>query len=246
MIARTLVFAVGGLGVAACAFALFGHPRLVRLSAYSTSLAGRSRSQRHNAELALGRLVGAIVPPGEEFSFNGRVGSFSRDRGYRRAPVSYNGQLIDSWGGGVCQTSTTLYNAALLSGMEIVERSRHRFAPSYVPPGLDAAVAFSSIDLKFRNPHPFAVRVFGQIAGDRLTIGIEGARELREKPRILEEVREPVESATYSIGRPSNRARVRNTGKNGFQVKVYRLIGDRRELISSDSYPAMGRVIEYR
>lgn len=226
--------------------AVLSQPGEVCLAAYTTSLAGRNSSQRHNSYLALRKLVGVTVEPGKTFSFNKVVGTFSRDQGYRKAPVSYNGQLIDSWGGGVCQTSTTLYNAALLSGMKIVERSRHRFAPGYVPPGRDAAVAYTSIDLKFTNPHPYPVRILGQMRGDRLTLGIYGPEGLKEKPRIVEVVREPHNPATYTLGEVGPRARLRNSGKAGFQVLVYRLSGDTRELISSDSYPAMGRVIDYR
>lgn len=243
---KSALLAVVALLASAFAVALLARPAEVCLGGYTTSLAARSKSQRHNSELALEKLVGAIIQPGQTFSFNKYVGTFSQDEGYRRAPVSYNGQLIDSWGGGVCQTSTTLYNAALLSGMEIVERNRHRFAPSYIPPGRDAAVAFSSIDLKFRNPHSYAVRILGGIEGNRLTIGIYGPQRLKEKPRIVEVVRDPLTPDTYSIGEESPRARVRNTGKEGFQVQVYRLVGNTRELISNDSYPSMGRVLEYR
>lgn len=240
-IAGILVLITAGLAVA-----LLSHPGEVCIGGYTTSLAARSRSQRHNSELALNKLIGVVIQPGETFSFNKCVGSFSRDLGYRRAPVSYNGQLIDSWGGGVCQTSTTLYNAALLSGMDIVERNRHRFAPSYIPPGRDAAVAFSSIDLKFRNPHAYPVRILGSMDGERLTLGIYGPEKLKERPRIVEIVKDPLYPTTYAIGEESRRARIRNTGKEGFQVAVYRLVGDSRELISSDSYPSMSRVVEYK
>lgn len=241
-------FAIVLLGVATVGgtLAVLAQPGEVCLAAYTTSLGGRNSAQRHNSYLALQGVIGRTIQPGETFSFNKSVGSFSRDQGYRKAPVSYNGQLIDSWGGGVCQTSTTLYNAALLSGMKVVERSRHRFAPGYVPPGRDAAVAYSSIDLKFKNPYSFPVRILGQMKGDRLTLGIYGPRRLKEKPRIVEVVREPQLPVTYTIGEEGPRARLRNSGKAGFQVTVYRVRGDSRELISTDSYPAMGRVIDYR
>lgn len=243
---KSIALSILALLVAGLAVAMLAQPAQICIGGYTTSLAGRNRSQRHNSELALNKLIGAVIKPGQTFSFNKCVGSFSRDAGYRRAPVSYNGQLIDSWGGGVCQTSTTLYNAALLSGMEIVERSKHRFAPSYIPPGRDAAVAFSAIDLKFKNPYPYPVRILGQIEGDRLTVGIYGPNKLKERPRIVEIVRDPLRPSTYTIGEEGPRARVRNTGKMGFQVAVWRLRGDSRELISSDSYPSMDRVVEYR
>lgn len=225
--------------------ALKAVPGDVTMAAYSTSLAERSFGQRHNARLALSRLVGAKIGPGEEFSFNKRVGTFSKDAGYRKAPVSYNGQLIDDWGGGVCQTSTTLYNAALVAGMEIVERNRHRFQPSYVPPGRDAAVAFSNIDLRFRNPYSYPVRIEGEVQGSRLVIRFVGPKHEKnpEVYSVVDELRTPI---TFRVGDEEGRRRVRNTGKEGFDVAVYRVTGNRKELISRDEYPAMNRVIEVK
>ncbi len=214
------------------------------LASYHTSLDGRSASQRHNADLAVRKLDGAIVPPHAVFSFNERVGSFSRDAGYRRAPVSYNGQLIDAWGGGVCQTSTTLYNTALLSGMKIVERSRHHFAPSYVPVGLDAAVAYSNIDLKFENPFDYPIQIRARLDDRRLTVSISGEKALAVRPRIVQELDNKVDVVSYRVGRGGPSSRMRNSGKSGYDVMVFRITGGSRELISSDHYPAMARVIE--
>ena len=213
---------------------------------YTTMLTGRSRSQRHNALLAIKHLSGAIVQPGEVFSFNARVGTCSRDAGYRKAPVSYNGQLIDSWGGGVCQVSTTLYNAALLSGMEIVERNRHRFAPGYVLPGRDAAVAFSTIDLRFRNPHSVPVRIEAAIQGDRLTASIFGEVRLAARPQIVQDIRQVRDPLTFELYGSGRAGRVRNSGKFGCEVVTYRVVGAKRELISEDDYPAMNRIVEHR
>lgn len=241
---KLVPIAAVGLALAGGAAALMTAPREVVVGAYSTSVAGRSESQRHNARLALARLDGAVVAPGGMFSFNQRVGTFSRDRGYRKAPVSYNGQLIDDWGGGVCQTSTTLYNAALLAGMRILERHRHQFAPSYVPPGRDAAVAFSNIDLRFRNPLPYPVRIVGRLEGSRVIVSLLGARSLDVRPEVVSEVREVRPPETYVLGGLNGRRRVRNTGKAGCEVSVVRITGNRRELISHDSYPAMNRVVE--
>ncbi len=203
----------------------------------------RTGSQRHNARLALDKLNGAVIGPGEAFSFNQRVGSFSRDEGFFKAPVSYNGQLIDDWGGGVCQTSTTLYNAALLAGMVILERNHHAFAPSYVPPGRDAAVAFSSIDLRFFNPNPFPVRIEGKIDANRLVVEIVGATLPSPRPQVVSEVQSTQDPQTFALG-SGHRKRLRNSGKEGCDVTVYRIVGNKRELVSQDSYPAMNRVIE--
>ncbi len=221
-------------------------PRDKTLASYGTSLEGRSHSQRHNSLLALNRLQGAEIRPGGEFSFNRRVGTFSQDQGYRRAPVSYNGQLISDWGGGVCQTSTTLYNAALMAGLKIVERHRHRFAPGYVQPGRDAAVAYSNIDLKFQNPYPFAVRIQGSQEGDMLVISVIGPKGIPVKPQVVSEIRQTQDYQTFRIGKQSGQSRVRNSGKEGCEVAVYRVMGEERELISLDTYPAMNRVVQYQ
>lgn len=221
-------------------------PNEVVIARYATSLDGRNRAQRHNADLALDRLNGAVIKPGETFSFNARVGTFSRDQGYRKAPVSYNGQLVDSWGGGVCQTSTTLYNSALLSGMMIVERNRHRFAPSYVPPGRDAAVAFNTIDLKFRNPYDFPVRIHAVDRGDRIEIEMLGAHALKDQPRVVSQLADIHAPTEFLIGNDDVYGRLRNSGKPGYEVNVFRFVGRRSELISSDNYPAMNRIVQMR
>jgi vancomycin resistance protein VanW len=214
------------------------------LATYGTPLEGRMKSQRHNAELCLRRLDGAVIAPGESFSFNKTVGTWSRDRGYRKAPVSYNGQLVNSWGGGVCQTSTTLYNAALLGGMTVLERHPHRFAPGYVPAGRDAAVAFDRIDLRFANPYDFPVRIEGRIENGRLVVRLLG--EGKPTPvSLVQEVRQKREPRQVRIVGGTN-GRVRNSGKPGYEVLVWRRIGDHRELVSTDDYPAMHRIVEYR
>ncbi len=236
------LIAVGLVGAVFGSVASWPTDRIV--SAYATPLSGRTVAQRHNAELALKRLVGATIAPDAEFSFNDRVGTYSRDRGYRRAPVSYDGQLVKDWGGGVCQASTTLYNAALLAGMKITERNPHHFAPSYVEPGRDAAVAYSSVDLKFKNPYGFPVRIEGLVAGNNLQIEIHAEHDLPIKPQVISEVREVRAPRTYQLASGNPHHSVRTTGKYGCEVSVIRITGDKQERISHDVYPVMNRVTD--
>lgn len=212
------------------------------LGVFRTTFDGRLSDQRHNACLAAQKLDGLVVGPGQILSFNDRVGSWSRDQGYRKAPVSFSGTLINSWGGGVCQTSTTLYNAGLLAGLELVERHSHQFAANYVPPGRDAAVAFSNIDLKFRNPYSYPVKVLTYTDNGVLEVKIVGRGETPHVT-IQQKLLDSREPSLVRLGRGSQ-IRVRNPGKAGYEVQTFRTVGSVRELLSQDSYPAMNRVVQ--
>lgn len=241
---------LGGVGLAAVAFVAtlaMTPPERVVLASYATPLEGRLTTQRLNAELALDKINGAVVAPGETFSFNETVGTWSRSEGYRKAPVSFNGQLIWTWGGGVCQTSTTLYNALLLAGLELVERHRHRFAPGYVPAGRDAAVAYSNIDLKFRNSYPWPVTIRAAVEGGKLVCRVEG-KEVPDAPiTIVQTVHDVRTPETYLDNRGGDGGRVLNPGKPGYSVSTYRVTraggSEARELLSRDTYPVMNRVV---
>jgi vancomycin resistance protein VanW len=243
--AQTLTL-LGSLALAgAGTFALLKVPKEQCLASFSTNVENRSRNQRHNAFLSAQELDGAVIAPGDTFSFNKRIGSFSKDSGYRKAPVSYNGQLINSFGGGVCQTSTTAYNAALRAGMVIVERNRHRYVPNYVAPGLDAAVAYYTIDLKLKNPYAFPVKIKAGIENDRLMVGFYGAG----KPKVCRidtQVRQVRQPGLFEIGDRRAAGRMRNTGKPGYFVQVFRVVDGKRELVSSDNYPVMEMVVDRR
>lgn len=232
---------VAGLG----AFGLSsGHGVGRVVGEYATRIELRNSAQRHNAVLAAKRLDGAVVQPGEVFSFNSRVDGWSQDRGYRKAPVSYGGMLVDAFGGGVCQASTTLYNAALLSGMEIVERHSHYHAPDYVPPGRDAAVAYPNIDLQFKNPYDRAVTVRAEAVGSTLKTWIEGPVEPVDVT-VWTDVKRAVQPSEFSFGE-GHRVRVRNPGKPGYEVVAYRTTAGQTETLSHDNYPVMERVLERR
>lgn len=235
--------ALGILGATAALGSL--SPQESCVGGYTTSLVGRTTDQRHNAALSARALDGARILPGEVFSFNERVGTFSRDAGYRKAPVSYNGTLIDSWGGGVCQTSTTFYNAVLLAGLPIVERNRHRFWPGYVAPGRDAAVAFGRIDLKITNDFGSPVRVESKVEGDSLVVRLYSKSRRSGVVEIQSDFRHVNGARSYRIGEGA-RAHIRNKGKDGVEVATWRVMNGERSLLSVDHYPPMHRVTEFR
>jgi len=244
---RRAALAVGALACLALITLLLGLPQLPpkesAIAAFSTGLGGRAHSQVHNLRLALASLDGEVIAPGEEFSFDRAVGPWTVDRGYRRAPVSYSGEMVLDWGGGVCQASTTLYNAALLAGLPIIERHRHQWPTTYVPPGQDAAVAYPNIDLRFRNTLNSPIHIWARIIGESAIVRL-CSRERLPRVRIEREILAMAPPATVTHFGPGPRRTTR--GQPGCEVAVYRSFlsgAQRRELVSRDNYPAQNRLI---
>ncbi|MFH0887391.1 MAG: VanW family protein [bacterium] len=211
-----------------CLILLFGsiywlesnNPTKDELGGYSTTLSGRSDEQIININLAAQALDKIFIAPGEVFSFNERVGPYTVAKGYRDAPQIYYGKLIKSIGGGICQVSSTLYNAALLSNMKIVERKPHNTYVKSVPPGRDASVALSQTyeaDLKFRNTSNAPVKIVTDTSNKRLNIRIMGTRFDTEKVDIATESPDPSSVNVYRI--------ITKTGGQKL-----------RELVSKDKY----------
>ena len=220
------------------------------LGGYVTTLQGRTRGQRMNAVRAARAIDGAVIAPGHTWSFNRTVGSWTPDRGYVLAPVSYNGELVVDWGGGVCQTSTTVYNAALLAGLEIVERHRHTWSPGYVPPGRDAAVAQYATDLRLRNPYASPVTLRARLVGDNLGVEMLGPGAGPMAALHAEALRATAPHEVLAVDQrlAAGQRRVAVHGRPGAQVIVTRtyLHGPKtgqHELVSEDTYPAMNRLV---
>jgi vancomycin resistance protein YoaR len=174
-------------------------------------------------ELAAQHIDGTILAPGETFSYNDTVGPRTTKRGWLDAPTFLDGQVVPSPGGGVCQVSTTLYNAVLRAGLGIVQRSHHSMAVHYVEPGRDATVAYGNIDFRFRNTTPAPVLVAASTKGGRLTFSLYGAAP----------------DAPQQISLASSAHTPRADG--GFSVTTFRVVqrGEEpavRETLSTDTY----------
>ena len=124
---------------------------IVPISEFDTTVGGASERE-HNISLALSKVNGTVLQPGDEFSFNDTTGQRNKKNGYLQAHViGPDKTLVDDWGGGVCQASTTLYNAALMANLQITDRAHHSFPSTYVRFGFDAMVNYPTSDLKFKN-----------------------------------------------------------------------------------------------
>lgn len=144
------------------------------ISAFTTYFDGANENRRDNIALAAGALDGKTVESGQEFSFNSAVGVRAEYRGYKQAKIISGGKFTEGVGGGVCQVSTTLYNAALLSGMKITRVSPHSLNVSYVEPSFDAMVSYYS-DLRFINPSDYPVYISAETGENYVKIKFYGA-----------------------------------------------------------------------
>lgn len=152
---------------------------------YSASSWGRAK----NVENGTAKINGTLLMPGESFSVTDAVAPFTAENGYELAPSYESGQVVDSYGGGICQVSTTLYNAVLKAELQIDARSNHTMIVTYVPPSKDAAIAEGLMDLVFTNTTDYPVYIAGSAYGGTLNFRIFGA-ETRPSNRSLEFVSE--------------------------------------------------------
>ena len=134
-------------------------------------------SRTTNLRLAANKINGTVLLPGETFSYNKVVGARTIAAGYKNAAIYQNGEVVDGLGGGICQISTTLFNAALFANLEIVELHNHQFVPSYVGAGRDATVVYGAKDFKFKNSRKNAIKLECSVSGGIAKFRIFGVKE---------------------------------------------------------------------
>ena len=211
---------------------------------YSTDFRTSGKNRRHNLSLAASAISGAVIAAGETFSFNEAVGERTAARGFLEANVVVNGEFVKGVGGGVCQVSTTLYNAALLAGLEILSAAAHSRPVSYVPYSRDCTVS-SAIDFVFKNDTDAPVYLAAEVKGSRLTFVLygktkDGTRRLESE--VVEEIpfRALYEDGNAVASDPAGAALL-TEGRTGIRSRLY-LIRETngetsRTLIRENLYP---------
>ncbi len=144
------------------------------LGSYSTNFGGSSDSRANNVRLASSRINGTELMPDEEFSYDKKILPRNSSNGYKPAPVYEDNEVTVGWGGGICQTSSTLYASALYANLEILERHNHSLSVGYLPPGLDATIAEGVLDLRFRNSTGYPIKIVSTADGGIVSIKIYG------------------------------------------------------------------------
>ncbi len=221
------------------------------LAEYATSFNADLQNRTENLKKAASSLDGMLISPGEIFSFNKAVGPRTKETGYKEATIIENNKFVAGLGGGVCQVSTTLYNAVLRANLKIVERHKHSLPVFYVPRGMDAAVAYNYLDLKFKNNSPGYLLLKASSAKGVLKIGIFGNNKDLPQVKITNRVEKvfpaPVEYK-YTSSLPAGESKIIQKGADGYLVEVWRELyrngkGYQKEFISRDKYPPIPKVI---
>ncbi len=224
------------------------------LASFTTEYKEEEVNRVHNISLAAEKIDNVLLMPGELFSFNELVGPRDAVHGYKESLIIFNQEFVEGYGGGICQLVSTLYNAVLRGECSVVERHAHSLGVSYVPPGLDATVAYGTLDFQFRNGYPFPVLIHTQTEGGKLSVAIYGnvhsnsntfqyqlySKEVETYP-IKEEI---VIDNTLAAGEK----RILQQGKNGKKVETYRQVWQgetllKEEKISTDIYQGKKQII---
>lgn len=223
------------------------------LSQFSTSFTSSGYNRSNNIILSSAKLNGLVLMPGEEFSYNQAVGQRTRAAGFREAGAYSNGKVVQEVGGGICQVSSTLYNAVLYANLEIVERTNHYFNPGYVKAGLDATVSWGGPDFRFRNNRNYPIRIVTDTSGKKLKVYIYGLKTDDDctvvlDPRYISSV--PYKTTyQHDASLATGETRVVSSGSNGCKTATYKYVYDKNgtlissECISRDTYSPHNKVV---
>lgn len=224
-----------------------------KLGSFSTRYDASNINRSKNIELAAEAINGTILLPGERFSFNGTVGPRTSSKGYLLAGAYSAGELVESYGGGVCQVSSTVYNAALFANLEIVERYNHSMVVSYVDCGRDATVSYGSRDFKFKNSRTYAIKLKAEAKNGILLIEVWGIPEKEEfEIELASEVTDVTVCNTkyvYDSSLAHGQEVVQTPGANGAKSIAYKITKKNgriisKDVLSEDSYNPMTRVVK--
>lgn len=192
------------------------------LSEFSTKYQASNKNRTTNLILAANKINGTVLMPGEIFSYNKIVGERTIEAGYKEAPIYIEGRVEDGLGGGICQITSTLYNAVLYANLDIVERSNHQFVPSYANASRDATVVYGAIDFKFKNNREYPIKITCSVSNGIANFKIFGLKSENDyEVQINSKITGTTSNAIYSEG-------YKTLKKNGTVIST--------EIISKDTY----------
>ena len=225
----------------------------VLLGSFTTSYASSGSGRRHNVELAASKINGKVLAPNEVFSYNSLVAPVTSAGGYQTATVFSGGKAVPGIGGGICQVSSTLYNAVLYSNLEIVERHNHGLPVSYVKPSLDATVASGSgLDFRFKNTSGGYIYIRTTYGNGSLKVEIYGEKkdfDVTLTSKTLSTI-SPTVNRVLDTSLEKGTEKVTSSGANGYVSEAYiKVVKNgsvvREERLSKDTYRATAKEVHY-
>lgn len=228
-----------------------GFPDL--LAEFSTNYNPGAKDRTTNLRLASNKINNTVVLPGETFSYNKVVGKRTTEAGYKEAPSYAGGKVVNDIGGGICQITSTLYNAVVLANLDIVSRSNHQFVPSYVKAGRDATVVYGAIDFKFKNTRKYPIKIKSTVSGGVARVQIYGMKEETEyEVKIETKITGSIPMKTVyedDTTLEKGKEKVEQKGHNGTYSEAYKVVYLNgkvvsRTLLSKDKYNQMSTIIK--
>lgn len=192
---------------------------------FSSSAAGRAKNVRNGCE----KINGSIIYPGETFSVTEAVTPFTAENGYELAGSYENGTTVETYGGGICQVSSTLYNAVIRAELEIVQRNNHSMIVSYVPKSADAAIAEGILDFKFKNNQSTPIYIEGYCEGGKIYFSVYG-KETRDPNRTIDFVSEetsktdPGITFKYDSTKPAGTMTKEQGPHTGYTARLWKVV----------------------
>ena len=210
------------------------------IGTYSTTYSANAAGRNENLRVGCANIDGTVIAPGEVFSMNVGLGPQTYANGYKDAGVYVNGKVEQGVAGGVCQVTSTLYNAVILAELEVVERYPHSMTVGYVPLGRDAAVAGDYKDLKFRNDTEYPVYLEAYARDGKVVCNLYG-HEIHDAGHKVDfemvfdgTIPKPAEKVTQDATKPEGYRQVTYTGKTGSKVSTYKIITENGKQISKE------------
>lgn len=205
-----------------------------------THVSGTS-ARINNVKLSAAACNGVVLNTGDVFSYNATTGQRTTAKGYQAAPAYVGGETVDEVGGGVCQTSSTIYYACLRANLEITERYAHRYVPAYIDWGMDATVSWGGPDYKFTNNTDYPIKIVATYSGGYLTVKILGTNVDGTYVKMTNEVLSKTDWETvYKDDEtlPAGTEKVTTTPYTGYKVKSYRNVYSADGKLISSTYEA--------
>lgn len=222
------------------------------LGTFTTRYDASNKNRSNNIMLASNKIDGTVILPGETFSYNQIVGKRTIDAGYKEAGAYAGGKVVQEVGGGICQVSSTLYNAVLYANLEVVDRSNHYFETSYVDAGRDATVSWGTVDFKFKNNRKYPIKVEAVSKNGVTKISIKGIKEEKEyevviQSKVTSTIQKNVKYEEDASLNSSDEIIVQE-GHNGCTSKTYKILKLNgavisTEEISSDYYHSLDKIV---